>query len=234
MLPPTLASWIGDLSSAGLANILVIGGVESGKSRLAAALLNAAPSNERIITVEEIPEIELSHSGHESLIVQDINREQGASDLLHLATQRAPHRICLDQIKGLEAAAFLSVLEQGFEGSISTITSKTVREGLWKMCDFVLRADLSPEASVVRRIERAVRIVLKTSIENGQPVLSGIYELVPSPRAPFTIREVVRFIGRKDGKRQWSIVSSQTPLVKKLEEKYQIVLEEGSGLERFS
>ena len=214
-LPAGVASWLTDLSSSGLANVLIVGAPQSSKSRLACALLNAAPSDERIITVEELPEIKLAHTGHESLVIQEINREQGAADLLHCAMQRAPHRIALDELKGLEAAAYLSVLEQGLQGSVTTVSASSVREGLWKFADLVLRADLSPESSIIRRIERAIKIVLKTSIENGEPVLSGIYELVPSPRAPFTAREIVRFAGRKDDKRQWLICAQENPSSKR-------------------
>ena len=233
VLPVSVAGWLSDVAAASLANVLIIGPTGSGKSRMQTALLNASSSEQRIISVEELPNILLSNANHEPMIIEDLNREQGASELLQCAMQRAPHKIALDEIRGIEAATFLSVLEQGLDGCISTINSNTVRESLWKFADLVMRADLSPESSIVRRIERTVKLVLKMSVVNGEPILAGVYELIPSPRAPFSTRELIRFDGYNGSKPEWLITSTTSPLMEAVKERTGTELEVSPGLKQF-
>lgn len=118
-------------------------------------------------------------------------------------------------------------MEQGLKGCVTTISAESAELGLWKFCDFVMRSDLSSEQSVVRRISRAVSLVIVTDLENDEPVLKEVVEVSPSTDGKFSLERLVRFTGRTNKSREWEVDSVDSPLQKKLFLDYNIQLVPG-------
>ncbi len=226
-LPAILASWLTEVTATAAENILIVGPAGSGKTKLAGALMNSAPSDERLVTIEELSEVKVSSPQLEKLVFDNGYSESEAGNLLSFALFRAPHRIMLDALRGSEAAAYLSVMEQGLKGCVTTISAESAELGLWKFCDFVMRSDLSSEQSVVRRISRAVSLVIVTDLENDEPVLKEVVEVSPSTDGKFSLERLVRFTGRTNKSREWEVDSVDSPLQKKLFLDYNIQLVPG-------
>ncbi len=228
-LPAGLASWLTEVSSTAAENVLIVGPKDSMRSALAGSLLNAVSSNERILTVEELPEVLIANPQMEKLIFNNGYTVKEANDTLRFAVQRAPHRMYLDELRGAEAGTFLSLVEQGFNGAVTTIDSNTGKDGLWKFVDFVMRGDFASEESIVRRISRTFSIVLKIGVEAGSPVLLEVLEILPSDSGQFRMTSLVKFKGRANGERQWSVQGQETPLLRKLKAKFKIDLLSGDN-----
>lgn len=116
----------GFLSSAVKArkSILVSGGTATGKTTLVNALLKEAPLGERIILIEDTPEIQIAHDNAVGLVAVRGRLGEAsvsAADLLEAALRLRPDRIIMGEIRGLEALSFLRAVNTGHPGSITTI-----------------------------------------------------------------------------------------------------------------
>ena len=105
-------------------NVLVSGGTSSGKTTFVNALLKEIPRDERLILIEDTPELQLVHPNAVGLIAArgDLGEaEVSAEDLLIASLRMRPDRIILGEIRGPEAVTFLRAVNTGHPGSISTI-----------------------------------------------------------------------------------------------------------------
>lgn len=219
-LPATLAAWLAELVSCGEANILVIGPTGSGKTTMTTALLSAVGSDERIVTIEDVPEIFVPTSHIEKLVSRPDNAQGegaiGIDHLLRAALRRAPHRIVVGEIRDKEGPLFLKALETGHMGSVATIHAEGGRDGLWRLLDVVQAHEKSPQESIQRRIARSLHVLVSMRKINGRPCLMEVTEVLPPIGGEFVIRQLVKFDGEAHGKRQWRIMSAHSEWVDRL------------------
>lgn len=105
-------------------SILVSGGTATGKTTLVNALLKEAPLDERIILIEDTPEIKIAHDNAVGLVAVRGRLGEAsvsAADLLEAALRLRPDRIIMGEIRGLEALSYLRAVNTGHPGSITTI-----------------------------------------------------------------------------------------------------------------
>jgi type IV secretion system protein VirB11 len=105
-------------------NILVSGGTSSGKTTFVNALLRDIPADERLILIEDTPELQIEHQNAVGLIAtrgELGEAEVSAADLLIASLRMRPDRIILGEIRGSEAVTFLRAVNTGHPGSISTV-----------------------------------------------------------------------------------------------------------------
>ena len=105
-------------------SILISGGTATGKTTLLNALLKEAPLDERLVLIEDTPEIQLSHPNAVGLVAvrgRLGEAEVSAADLLEAALRLRPDRIIMGEIRGVEALSFLRAVNTGHPGSITTV-----------------------------------------------------------------------------------------------------------------
>lgn len=105
-------------------SILVSGGTATGKTTLVNALLKEAPAGERIILIEDTPEIQIAHDNAVGLVAVRGRLGEAsvsAADLLEAALRLRPDRIIMGEIRGVEALSYLRAVNTGHPGSITTI-----------------------------------------------------------------------------------------------------------------
>jgi type IV secretion system protein VirB11 len=103
-------------------NILVSGGTSSGKTTTARALLAMCHSQERIVTIEDAPELHPTQKNCVSLIADRVNGSQRSpARLLEASLRLRPDRLLLGEIRGGEAYSYLEAINTGHPGSITTI-----------------------------------------------------------------------------------------------------------------
>lgn len=125
--------------------ILISGGTSSGKTTFLNALLRQVPLDERIILVEDTPEIRLNQPNALGLVA--VRGEMGearltTNDLLQASLRMRPDRIVLGELRGEEAVSFLRAINTGHPGSISTIHANTPQGALEQLALMVMQAGL--------------------------------------------------------------------------------------------
>lgn len=108
-------------------NILISGGTGTGKTTLLNSLVKFIPSAERIITIENVQEIEIDptlHRNHDALIYLEDNSERIAN-LLNASLRMRPDRIIIGELRSENSYLFLRAANTGHEGTLSTIHSNT-------------------------------------------------------------------------------------------------------------
>ena len=130
---------------AARATILISGGTSSGKTTFLNALLREVPASERVIVVEDTPEIRL-HGGN-GLALVAVKGELGEArlstdDLLQAALRLRPDRIVLGELRGREAVSFLRAINTGHPGSFTTIHANSPRGALEQLALMVMQSGL--------------------------------------------------------------------------------------------
>lgn len=232
-LPATLAAWLAEVIAAGEANIMVLGPTGSGKTVMTTALLSAVGSDERIITIEDVPEVFVPTSHLEKLVSRPANAQgEGAirmPQLLKAALRRAPHRIVVGEIRDEEGSLFLRALETGHAGSIATIHADSPRDCLWRLLDVVQAYESAPQESLMRRIARSLHILIEQRKVDGKPCLVEVAEVCPPVNGEFITKPIVRYEGTLDGKRTWRIMTKNSAWLERIKERG-LELQPGPGL----
>ena len=132
-------------------SVLIAGNTGSGKTSSLNALLSFVPQNERIVVVEETPEIRLEHKHFVKLtVVKEQNIEM--QDLIVESLRMRPDRIIVGEVRSKgEASAFIDTMLAGHgKGSYGTFHGQSVRESLNRMrCLGVLEIDLAAIGLIV-------------------------------------------------------------------------------------
>lgn len=107
------AALVGDIVRARLA-FLVSGGTGAGKTTLLAAVLGAVPVSERIVCVEDAPELAPPHPHLVKLVARCANVEGAGEvtvrDLVRQALRMRPDRIVVGEVRGAEVVDLLAAL----------------------------------------------------------------------------------------------------------------------------
>lgn len=130
----------------GRLNIVVSGATFSGKTTFVQALCTAIPSHERVVTIEEDPELQL-----ERIVAHAIDLKERPENiegvgaismrqLVRLALRMTPDRIMVGEVRGPEAVEMLSAMNSGHSGSFCTLHSDEGRRGLTKLEMYVTQA----------------------------------------------------------------------------------------------
>ena len=105
-------------------NIVVSGPTGSGKTTLLKALAREIPREERIITIEDVRELDLPHGN--AIRLRYSKGSQGISgsgprDLLEACLRMRPDRILFGELRGGEAFQFLRNVNSGHPGSVTSL-----------------------------------------------------------------------------------------------------------------
>lgn len=114
------------------ANVIVSGATGVGKTTLLSAMLSLVPHDERIICIEEAPELNPDHPHVLHLQVRRAN-VQGAGEfrldhLVRAAVRMRPDRLVLGECRGPEVRDVLGALNTGHDGGWATVHANTAAD----------------------------------------------------------------------------------------------------------
>ncbi|WP_114226602.1 MULTISPECIES: P-type DNA transfer ATPase VirB11 [Sphingomonas] len=134
-------------------NILIAGGTSTGKTTFLNALLREIPSEERLLFIEDTPELSCDHPNQVGLIAvrgELGEAKVGADDLLAASLRMRPDRIILGELRGAEAFTFLRAINSGHPGSLTTIHADSPEGAIEQLVLLVLQAGTTLSRSDVR------------------------------------------------------------------------------------
>ncbi len=138
-------NWSGFLAAAVRARqtILISGGTSTGKTTFLNALLSEVPATERLILIEDTPELRLRHTNAVGLVaVRGALGEARVTpeDLLAASLRMRPDRIILGELRGPEAFTWLRAVNTGHPGSLTTVHADNPERAVEQLALMVLQS----------------------------------------------------------------------------------------------
>jgi type IV secretion system protein VirB11 len=162
-------------------NVLISGGTSSGKTTFVNALLKEIPTDERLIVIEDTPELQIVHENAVGLIAargQLGEAEVEAEDLLIAALRMRPDRIILGEIRGAEAVTFLRAVNTGHPGSISTIHADSPLRAIDQLALLVLQTGTRMAwDDVVQYVRASLDLIVQLKREGGRREVESVLAL---------------------------------------------------------
>lgn len=131
--------------------MLVSGGTGTGKTSFLNALIPNIPDHERLITMEDVPELKIPHRNWAPLIFggnATTVGDQGVVALLNACLRLRPDRIILGEIRKENAFAFCSAINTGHEGSLATIHANTPKMAMEAVLNRVMMNGEMPDSAI--------------------------------------------------------------------------------------
>ena len=158
--------------------ILIAGGTATGKTTLLNALLKEAPADERIVLIEDTPEVQITQPNAIGLVAVRGRLGEAtvsATDLLEATLRLRPDRIILGEIRGPEALAFMRAINTGHPGSITTVHANSAEGAIQQLAMIATQSGATPEqAQLERYIRSVVEITVVLVRVDGRPTVSEI------------------------------------------------------------
>jgi len=164
-------------------NILVAGATGAGKTTVLNALAASVASGDRIVTVEDAAELNVS--GHVVRLESHPANVEGAGEvtmrsLLRHALRLRPDRIIVGEVRGAEALDMIQALSTGHAGSMSTIHANGPAEALDRLAMLAAMApERVPESALARQIASAVDVVVFVVREGTDRRIDSMHSLTP-------------------------------------------------------
>lgn len=148
------------------ANIIISGGTGSGKTTLLNVMSSYIPKDERIVTVEDAAELQLSQPNLVGLESRPPNAEGKGTvsirDLVKNCLRMRPDRIVVGECRGGEALDMLTAMNTGHDGSLTTAHANTPRDCLARIEVMVMMAGMDlPIRAIREQIASAVRFIVQ-------------------------------------------------------------------------
>jgi pilus assembly protein CpaF len=161
-------------------NFVVIGGTGTGKTTLLKAMLVEA-SNERIITVEDSAELNLSGNSV-GLITRSSNHEGiGQITLGHLvreALRMRPDRLVIGEARGEELLVLLQAINTGHNGSGFTLHANSVEDAWPRLLGILVGSGVNIDFAQLL-VSSSITWVIEMKRINGNRSVSAIQRLKP-------------------------------------------------------
>ena len=158
--------------------IVLAGGTSSGKTTLLNGLIKQIAPGERLIAIEDAPEIRLAQPNALGLIA--VRGEMGearvdAEALLQASLRMRPDRILLGELRGAEAFAFLRAVNTGHPGSITTLHADSPKGALDQIAMMALLGGANLDWAAVRAYAaQVIDVVVQMRRDNGRRFVSRV------------------------------------------------------------
>jgi type IV secretion system protein VirB11 len=148
-------------------NIVLVGKTGSGKTTVMRALAQCIPLDERLITIEDVPEITLRHHANKVHLFYGREGEGGmkvtARQALMSCLRMKPDRILLAEMRGDEAWEFIKSINTGHPGSISTMHANGAHEAFEQLTALIKDTHAGAHLAtdyILHRLKTTIDIVL--------------------------------------------------------------------------
>ena len=162
-------------------NIVIAGATGSGKTTLAKGLVACIPPDERILTIEDTPELTIPHANHVRLLYAKDGlgiARLGPRELLESALRMRPDRILLQELRDGSAFTYLRTVNSGHPGSITTVHADSARLAFEQLTLLVKESAEGRELDredIRRLLHLSVDVVVHMTRRDGRYRISEVY-----------------------------------------------------------
>ncbi len=180
-------------------SMLISGGTGTGKTTLLNALSAAVPGGDRVITIEDAAELQLSQAHVLRLESRPKNIEGEGEitirDLVRNALRMRPDRIIVGEVRGAEALDMLQAMNTGHEGSLSTIHANSTRDALSRLETMVLMAGFDlPVKAIRQQVSSALDVIVQLErLDDGTRHVTAIAEVQRMEGDTITLQNLFEF-----------------------------------------
>jgi type IV secretion system protein VirB11 len=159
-------------------NILVSGGTSTGKTTFLGALLREIPPHERLVYIEDTPELPMTHANAVGLLAARGSMGEARitmEDLLVASLRMRPDRIILGEVRGAEALTFLRAANTGHPGSMTSIHADSPARAIEQLALLVLQTGSRMAwQDVIEYITRSLDFVVQLERVAGRRTIAGV------------------------------------------------------------
>jgi len=158
--------------------IVISGGTGCGKTTLLNALLAEIPPSERLVTIEETPELRALCAHWVSLIARPPNVEGRGevtlADLFRATLRMRPDRIVVGEVRGAEALVALDALSTGHPGSLVTVHARSAADVLERFVSLAAAGTSLSENTLRSRFTDAFDLVVHLVRDGARRVVAEV------------------------------------------------------------
>jgi pilus assembly protein CpaF len=214
----------------GRLNVVVSGGTGSGKTTTLNVLSSFIPDDERIVTIEDAAELQLSQEHVVRLETRPANVEGKGEvtirDLVKNSLRMRPDRIIVGEVRSGEALDMLQAMNTGHDGSLTTGHANSPRDMLSRIETMVLMSGMNLPIKAIRdQVSSAIDIIVQQSrLMDGSRKITYITEVQGMEGDIIILQDIFKFEQKgidNNGKVKGEFVSTgiMPKFVKKLKEK---------------
>ncbi|MGL5414004.1 ATPase, T2SS/T4P/T4SS family [Cetobacterium sp.] len=152
-------------------NVLVVGGTDTGKTTFTNALINVMDGlGERIIAIEEIPELQIKSENVNR--IQVIPKIFNSLQALKYCMRASPERIVFGEVReGESAYEFINGLNSGHPGGLTTIHADDGLGGLKKLETYINQIYGKP---MREEIGMVINVIVTVKMQNYKRYLASV------------------------------------------------------------
>jgi Flp pilus assembly CpaF family ATPase len=180
-------------------NVLVCGALGAGKTTLLRALLSEVGPNEIVCTLEQTFELFLDQSHPLTFSVEtreansDGSGEITMEELAKRSLRSGADRVIVGELRGAEAATFLSACGTGSDGSMATIHASSPRQALARLVRYCLSSGVAgAQSALMQEAAEVIHLVvhLRGDPRTGFRGVNTISEVLSSEGDRFEMNDI--------------------------------------------
>lgn len=130
-------------------NIVIAGKTGSGKTTFARSLIEQVPTEERLVTIEDVHELFLpNHPNRVHMIYGAGNGRVSADECLASCMRQSPDRIFLAELRGDEAWEYVNSLNTGHPGSITTTHANGALQAFERVATLIKKSPVGRQLDI--------------------------------------------------------------------------------------
>ena len=162
---------------------LISGGTGTGKTTLLNALLGLCTPQERLILLEDTPELAPQHEQVIALKTRAANSEGageiGLGELIVQALRMGPDRLVVGECRGAEVVHLLTAMNTGHRGAGTTLHANSAQAVPLRLCALGALAGLDSR-TVALHTAMAFERIIHLEHRDGRRRIEGVYSLHPA------------------------------------------------------
>lgn len=183
----------------GRLNIVISGGTGSGKTTTLNVLSSFIPEDERIVTIEDSAELQLTKPHVIRLETRPANIEGSGSisirELVRNSLRMRPDRIVVGEVRDGAALDMLQAMNTGHDGSLTTVHANNPLDAVSRLETMGLMAGMELPVLVIRdQIGRAIDLIVQQSrLRDGSRHITAITEIIEVQEGVIKTQDLFKF-----------------------------------------